>query len=100
LALLALAPAALAYKGFLLSDSAVARRGRLLGLLLLLPWTMLGVSVITLVDARSPRLGPAFAAGRMLPMVARQHRGRLAAPSTWHYGGRGCARLRGARAGR
>ncbi len=54
MALLALAPAALAYKGFLLSDSAVARRGRLLGLLLFLPWTMLGVSVIALGLAPRP----------------------------------------------
>jgi len=70
-ALLALAPAALAYKGLLLSATAVPfwRRGRLLGPLLLLAGATLGASAIALVDARSPRLGPLIAAGGLLQSI-------------------------------
>ena len=66
--LLVLAPAVLAYKGLLLSATAVPfwRRGRLLGPLLLLAGVMLGASAIALVDARSPRLGPVIVAAGVL----------------------------------
>jgi hypothetical protein len=67
-ALLALAPAVLAYKGLLLSATAVPfwRRGRLLGPLLLVAGVVLGASAIALVDARSPRLAPVIVAAGLL----------------------------------
>ncbi len=67
-ALLALAPAVLAYKGLLLSATAVPfwRRGRLLGPLLLGAGVMLGASALALVDPRSPRLGPVLVAAGLL----------------------------------
>ena len=70
-ALLGLAPAVLAYKGLLLSATAVPfwRRGRLLGPLLLLAGVVLGASAITLVDAGSPRLGPLLVAGGLLQSI-------------------------------
>ena len=70
-ALLTLAPATLAYKGLLLSATAVPfwRRGRLLGPLLLLAGVMLGASAIALVDARSPRLRPLLVAGGLLQSI-------------------------------
>ena len=70
-ALLGLAPAVLAYKGLLLSATAVPfwRRGRLLGPLLLLAGVMLGTSAIALVDAGSPRLGPLLVAGGLLQSI-------------------------------
>ena len=69
--LLALAPAVLAYKGLLLSATAVPfwRRGRLLGPLLLLAGVMLGASAIALVDARSPRLPPVMIGAGLLQAV-------------------------------
>jgi formate-dependent nitrite reductase membrane component NrfD len=70
-ALLALAPAALAYKGLLLSATAVPfwRRGRLLGPLLLTAGVMLGASAIALVDARPPQLAPLIGAAGLLQSI-------------------------------
>jgi formate-dependent nitrite reductase membrane component NrfD len=66
--LLLLAPAVLAYKGVLLSATAVPfwRRGRLLGPLLLCAGVALGASAIALVDAHSRRLGPVILASGLL----------------------------------
>lgn len=70
-ALVALAPATLAYKGLLLSATAVPfwRRGRLWGPLLLTAGVTLGASAIALVDPRSPRLGPLIGAAGLLQSI-------------------------------